>query len=169
MSSLRDQMLKAGLVSKKDAKRVAHSQRVETKETGREEMERRAAEERAAIARQAEEQRERDRQTAAKLKAEQDAREQTIQAEVRVTAHIEGAMREGRLEHWEGNRAYYFVARDREIEFLSVSDDSARRLAEGKAAIVRTMDPKAPYTLLHAGGAQQLKEVAPERVVVWHT
>jgi uncharacterized protein YaiL (DUF2058 family) len=32
MASLKDQMLKAGLVSKKDAKRAAHSQRVETKQ-----------------------------------------------------------------------------------------------------------------------------------------
>lgn len=168
MGSLRDEMLKAGLVSKKDAKRAAHTQRVETKETGREEIERRAAAERAAIAKQVEAQRELDRVAAAQAKAEQDAKEQAISAQARFTAQIESALREGRVEHWDGPRAYYFTVREREIEFLNVSDDASRRLSEGKAAIIRTPDPKAPYTLLHAGAAEKLAEVAPERIVCWH-
>jgi uncharacterized protein YaiL (DUF2058 family) len=161
-------MLKAGLVSKKDAKRAAHTQRVETKALGRDELERRAEQERAAAARQAEEQRERDRQAAAKVKAEQDAREQVLQAQARAAAAIDAVTREGRVEHWEGSRSYYFIARDSEIEFLNVSDDASRRLAEGKAAIVRTLDAKSPYALLHPAAAQRLKDVAPERIVVWH-
>jgi uncharacterized protein len=168
MGSLRDEMLKAGLVSKKDAKKAAHTQRVEIKETGREEIERRAAEERAAIAKQAEAQRELDRVAAAKVKAEQEAKEQAISAQARFTAQIESVLREGRVEHWEGQRAYYFVVRDREVEFLNVSDDASRRLSEGKAAIIHTSDSKAPYALLHAGAAEKLAEVAPERIVAWH-
>lgn len=168
MGSLRDEMLKAGLVSKKDAKRAAHTQRVETKETGREEIERRAAEERAAIAKQAEAQRERDREAAAKAKAEQDTREQALQGQARLAAQIDAAYREGRVEHWEGQRTYYFTIGEREIQFLTVSDDASRRLSEGKAAIVRGPDPKAPYTLLHAGAAEKLAEVAPDRIVTWH-
>jgi hypothetical protein len=169
MATLKDQMLKAGLVSKKDAKRAAHSQRVETKQAGREEIERRAAQERAALALQVERQREEDRRLAAQRKAEQDSREQALQAALRTAAQIDAALREGRIEHWEGNRSYYFIAQGQEIEFLGVSDDAARRLAEGKAAIVRTGDPRAPYTLLLAGAAQRLKELAPERVMVLHS
>ncbi|HEX7926894.1 MAG TPA: DUF2058 family protein [bacterium] len=168
MGSLRDEMLKAGLVSKKDAKRAAHTQRVETKETGREEAERRAAEERAAIAKQAEAQRIQDRETALKAHAEQSAKEQAAGAQARIAAQIESALREGKVEHWEGQRTYYFLAGERELLFLNVSDDASRRLSEGKAAIVRSADSKSPYTLLHAGAAEKLAEVAPERIVTWH-
>jgi uncharacterized protein YaiL (DUF2058 family) len=120
------------------------------------------------VAREAEAQRERDRKAAAQRNAEHAAREQAVQAQARAAGLVESALREGKVEHWEGNRAYYFVARGTEIEFLNVSDDAARRLSEGKAAIVRTGDPKAPYTLLHAGHAQKLAGAAPERVVAWH-
>ncbi len=168
MPTLKDQMLKAGLVSKKDAKRAAHSQRVETKQTGREEIERRAEAERAALALQVEQQREADRRLAAQRKTEQEAREQALQAELRAAAQIDAALRDGRIEHWEGNRSYYFIAQGQEIEFLGVSDDAARRLAEGKAAIVRTGDPRSPFTLLHAGAAQRLRELAPGRIAAWH-
>jgi hypothetical protein len=168
MGTLGDQMVKAGLVSKKDAKRAAHDRRVETKQVGRDELERRAAGERAAAARQAEEQRRRDQQAAAHHKAEEESRDQVRQAQARKAALIEAALREGKLENWEGGRAYYFVARGKEIEFLNVTEDAARRLAEGKAAIVHTGDPRSPYILLHAGAAQRLKDVAPERIVCWH-
>lgn len=168
MGTLGDQMVKAGLVSKKDAKRAAHDRRVETKQVGREVLEHRAAQERAALAHQAAQEQERDRQAAARRQAEQDARGQARQAQARKAAQIEAALREGKLENWEGTRTYFFVARGKEIEFLNVTEDAARRLSEGKAAIVLTGDPRAPYTLLHAGAAQRLKDAAPERIVCWH-
>jgi uncharacterized protein YaiL (DUF2058 family) len=168
MNTLKEQLLKAGLVSKKDAKRAGHERRVEAAQVGREEMERRAQAEREAAARQGEENRRRDQQEAAARLAAQQEREQSLHAAERAAARIEAAFRDGRVEHWEGSRAYYFVAEGTRIEFLGVSDDTARRLAEGKLAIVRTGDSRAPYTVLLAGPALRLREAAPDRVVVCH-
>ena len=53
MASLKDQMLKAGLISKEEAKRAGHQRRVETKQVVRAERERRAQAEREAPARKA--------------------------------------------------------------------------------------------------------------------
>src|SRR5262249_61965249 len=96
------------------------------------------------------------------------ARGHAASAQARNAAQLESALREGRVEHWEGQRTYYFMAREGVLEFLNVSDDASRRLSEGKAAIVRNADPRAPYALLHAGAAEKLAEVAPERIVTWH-
>jgi hypothetical protein len=165
--NLKDQMLKAGLVSKQDAKRAAHEQRVQGKHEGAEERERREQARREEREREARERREADQRLAEQRKAGQQEREQALAAQARRAAQLEAALREGRMSDWEGNRAFHFADGAR-VEQLSVNDEAARRLEDGRAAIVRSGDPLRPYTLLAAGAARKLAEVAPERVVVLH-
>jgi hypothetical protein len=169
--SLKDELVKAGLVSAKQARQVAHRERVARQQPGAQPGAARAQQEAEARAEQARQEREaqraRDQQLARDQQARQAEHEREIQERARSQAQIDAALRDGRLERWQGGRAYYFTDGTR-IEFVSVSDDAARRLQEGTAAIVRSGDPGAPYTLLNAAQALRLRELAPERVVTLH-
>jgi|SRR5579863_4241040 len=167
MSNLKDQLVKAGLVSQKQARQAGHKERVDRKQDGGTEAERAAQARTEEARRQMEAQRERDREQARQQQAEQAAREQELQAQARRQSGIDAAFREGRIESWGGARTYSFTDGTR-IESLGLSDTAARLLADGKAAIVRTQDPTAPYTLLAAGSAQRLRDADPARIVVLH-
>ncbi len=163
--SLKDQLVKAGLVSAKQARQAEHRERVEHKQS--DQAPRAAPAGAEEVRREQEAQRERDRLLNRERLAQQAEQERRAQERDRRHAWIEAAFREGRIEHWSGVRGYCFTDGTR-IESLAVSDDAARRLQEGRAAIVRTEDPRAPYTLLHAAQALRLMEVAPERIVTLH-
>ncbi len=169
--SLKDELVKAGLVSAKQARQVAHRERVERKQSGQQPGAAPAQDEAAAraeeVRREREAQRARDQQLAREQQARQAEREREIQERERRTAQLEAALRDGRIENWQGARTYYFTDGAR-IESLSVSDDMARRLQEGTAAIVRSDAPAAPYAPLNAAQALRLRELAPERVVTLH-
>lgn len=165
--SLKDELVKAGLVSAKQARQVAHKERVERKQSGGERAQQEAEARAQEARREREAQRARDQQLAREQQARQAEHEREIQERERSQAQLDAALRDGRLEHWQGGRTYYFTDGAR-IESLSVSDDAARRLQEGTAAIVRSGDPGAPYTLLNAAQALRLRELAPERVVTLH-
>ena len=165
--SLKDQMVKAGLVSAKQARQVAHRERVERKQSGESAAQLEAEARAEEVRREQEAQRVRDRQLAREQQAQQVERERQIQERERRQAQLDAALRDGRIEHWQGMRTYYFTDGIR-IESLSVSDDAARRLQVGTAAIVRTDAPGAPYTLLNVAQAARLQELAPERVVMLH-
>jgi uncharacterized protein YaiL (DUF2058 family) len=165
--SLKDQMVKAGLVSAKQARQAAHAERVERKTSGGEESER-AARARAEEARREQEAaRQRDRALSLDRQGKQAEQEHAAQERDRHQAAVAAALRDGKVEHWSGNRAYYFSDGTR-IERLDVSDDTQRRLQEGRVAIVRTGEPQTPYTLLHAAQALRLGEVEPNRIVTLH-
>jgi len=165
--SLKDQLVKAGLVSAKQARQVAHRERVERKQSGETSAQLEAEALAEEVRREREAQRVTDQQLAREQQVQHVERERQVQERERRQARIESALRDGRIEHWQGARAYYFTDGTR-IESLSVSDDVARRLQEGTAAIVRSETPGAPYTLLHAAHAARLQELAPERVVTLH-
>ena len=165
--SLKDQMVKAGLVSGKQARQVAHSARVERSAHGTDEAQRAAQARAEEVRREQEAQRGRDRALNRERQENQAEQEHLAQERDRRQALVAGALRDGRIENWGGIRTYCFTDGAR-IESLGVSDDAARLLQEGRAAIVRTDDPRAPYTLLNAAQALRLKAVVPERIVTLH-
>jgi len=164
---LKDQLVKAGLVSAKQARQTAHQERVERKQDRGADAKREAQARAEEVLRQKEEQRVRDQALNRERLAQQAEGEREAQAGQRRQAQIESALRDGRIESWSGLRSYYFQDGTR-LELLQVSDEVARMLQDGKAAIVRTFDPRAPYTVLQAGPAQRLREAAPERIVTLH-
>ncbi|MEE8435309.1 MAG: DUF2058 family protein [bacterium] len=165
--SLKEQMLKAGLITEQQAKRATHSQKVDSKKTGRKERERQSEQTRREqeAARQAE--RERDKAREAGRGAERGREESERQSGHRHRSAVSAPYREGLIEKWEGPRRYYYL-RDGRVDYLLVSDDIARRLENGQAAIVVGEKNPGRPCLLNAGAAKKLSEAAPERIITFH-
>jgi uncharacterized protein YaiL (DUF2058 family) len=166
MADLREQMLKAGLITEDQARKGTHEKRQRDKKLGRE-GKAKEAEVRKEEVRQSDTERARQDQALAQQENEQRAnRAQAAQERQRKQALVERALKEGALPRWEGQRTYYF--RDgKEILFLQVNDETARLLESGKAAIVRG-NGRSRYTVIQSGAALQLLEGAAERVVTFH-
>jgi uncharacterized protein YaiL (DUF2058 family) len=164
---LKDQLVKAGLVSAKQARQTAHRERVERKQDAGADAQREVQARAEEAQRQKEAQRLRDQSLNRERLAQQAEHERHAQAEQHRHAQIEGALREGRVDSWSGARNYFFQVGPR-LEVLQVSDEVARLLQDGKLAIIRTLDPRAPYTVLRAGPAQRLRDAAPGRIVTLH-
>lgn len=128
MGSLQDQLLKAGVVNKKQAKQAAHSKRVEKKKGNKGQGGPLDAEAKARLKKQREEQaaadrqRNIERQQQEKLKADQAAAKQLIAASQQP------------LE--EGDEPYSYVDCGK-IKRFYTSNDVADRLEAGKIALAR--------------------------------
>lgn len=166
MADLKDQLLKAGLITEEQARQTAHKRRQENKQTGREARERKKAEARREAESQREAKRQADRERGREREAARAGRERKQQEGQRRDSAVTRAMDEGRVPNWEGGRQYYFRDGD-EVHFLQVSDQAARMLEAGKAAIVRG-GGRGRYTLLVSGSAKALLDSDPGRVVTFH-
>jgi len=167
MADLKDQLLKAGLITEKQARQVTHQKKVRNKQTDPEQRRRQAEQAAAETRRQAEAARAADRERSAARQAGQAVRERQSAERQRRAAALAAAYREGALPHWEGQRTYYFTD-GRRVEMLGVSDEAARRLADGAAAICRPEHGGPGYVLLTGAAARRLAELDPERVVCHH-
>ncbi len=167
MGDLREQMLKAGLISKKQARKAAHSERVADKQADPEARQQQARDARDEVRREQQAQQQRDRQLATARKADEHRRQEEQQQRQRREAAWRKALQEGVLPNWAGKRTYYFQD-GTSVDALSVSDEAARRLELGEAAIVRDPDPRSRFQLITSGAAARLAEVAPEAIVRWH-
>jgi uncharacterized protein YaiL (DUF2058 family) len=159
MGDLRDQLKKAKLLSKKDAKRLAHEERVHRKAVGREGLEQenaareqeltrlRAAEREAARARQAALDRERSES------AERAACEDILANRVRPAGQ-------------RGQVIWHFELADGQLPCLRLSDSEQRQLEGAQLSVVRTGPPGThAYGLLAAELAARVAKVLPDRVV----
>ena len=166
MADLRDQMLKAGLISEDQAKRGAHEKRQRNKQLGRDGREQEEKARREEVRRADQQKAQQDKQRASEHVDKQKEKEHAVQEKQRKQALIERALAEGALPRWEGQRTYYF--RDgKEVLYLLVIDEAARLLESGKAAIVRGPG-RTRYTVIQSGAALELVQGAPERVVTFH-
>lgn len=143
MQNLRDKLLKAGLVNKKQKRRAEHSQR-QRKRKGKADPEG-TAEARRQAAYEAKLQADRQRSQAleAERKAVRDAKERDLRVRYLTDHH--------RVRWNRGDRRWYFVARDGTMLYFPLDADAARRLAYGTAAIVEVPgadDPDAGHTLV---------------------
>ncbi len=157
--SLRDQLLKAGIASKKEARRA--------------DREKKEARKKAQATRR--KKREVQAEEAARLEAEREAaRAEALAERRRVEAEREAAERENRIRQLvRGNRLgargpviFHFVGRDgRRVHRLSVNDRIAWQLRCGEVAIAADPDTEDDYVVIPARAAEKLEAVAPELVV----
>lgn len=160
MSNLRDQLHKANLLSKKDAKRLAHEERLHRAEAGRQglEQEERARKEELERLQAAdrEQRREQQAQTDAERRAaeERAACEQILGQDVTRPGH-------GRLR-------FYFEVDDGHLPWLEFGDVEFRRMLSGEFAVVRLSGEQAhDYGLLSVASAKRVARHFPERVAWW--
>ncbi len=162
MSDLRDQLLKAGLVSGKQVRQAKHQDRVHRKEVGREGIEaERAATDREFVAQQ-EQRRLRDR-------AREEARRRELAATERLLA-LQSRIRTGWIrEATAGSRRFFFVVADGRITYLDLSDDAARRLQSGRAAVVDAAGiVRGEHCVVDGATALSLSRDHPELIRFWN-
>lgn len=124
LTGLAAALVQAGHLDDKKARKLAREQKREDKSLGAEEVAaRKAAELQAAAERKA---------------AEQEAREAAEvgakRAEVRALVRTEAA------SGWQGRRRWFYVRRDQRLSYFELSDEMARLMRGGQAAIVEGFD-----------------------------
>ncbi len=159
--NLRDQLKKARLLSDKDAKRLAHDQRVERKTKGREQLE--------------QEQQQRGRQLQqAQQENRRNAAEQQQQLEARRREQAEAAAVSGILAQQArkpaGNVRFYFEAPDGSLPWIEIGQREVQELGARQLCIVRaSLAPSAvrshEYRLLSVELTRRVTAVSREAVV----
>ncbi len=163
MQSLRDQLLKAGIVNRKQKEVGDREARTEARRAGAKALEADARDRQAAFEAREAERRQRDRQREREAAARQDARDRGRQC--RAIAES-GAVREGR----GGPRRFHFVARSGRIPYLRVSEEMARDLEQGRYAIAETSEgPVERFDIVARVTAERLVGIDAETVRFWNT
>lgn len=160
MGDLRNQLKKANLISKKDAKRLAHEERVARKKAGGAAgVEAQQAEHAAELRAKKDQQREADRK---REEAERDARAAAAER----AACEEILLREVQKPGRRGSVRWYFQLEDGRLPCLELSPAERLLISDGLASVVRPAGGEAhDYGLLRTELAQRVAAVFPERVV----
>jgi predicted phage gp36 major capsid-like protein len=155
MGNLRDQLEKAKILSGKESKRLAHEERVERKEKGRETLEQEQARRQQELTAQQAQERERIRREQERLDAERKAHEEAAAAR----ALLADARKPGGTVKW------YFQAKDGSLPWLECSPREAQELRAGMVCVVRT-GPAGTHTyrLLPTEQARRVAKVLPDAV-----
>ena len=154
MPSLRDQLLKAGVATKKQKQQVEQEKRRERKRHKKGHVEDAAlARQQQAHAARMEAQRNADRQRAAAQRAALEAKEQRLRIQ-----HI--------IDYWQspedaqGTERWYFQTRQNTITYIYVSQPVAARLEAGDLAIVeRPETEESPFVLVPREAASYIASV----------
>ncbi len=172
MKDLKQQLIEAGLVSKEDARKASHDKRVRHKQQpppAKRDKQARPAQPRQALTPEQAAQRERDRALEAQRQRERAEQETHTGAKQKRQATLAKALEDGVLAQWEGRRPYHFqVGSSPRIDILQVTEEAARRLESGKAAIMAGKPGGPPFTVITAGAAARVVEVAADAIVCWH-
>ena len=160
MQNLRDKLLKAGLVTEKQANEAERTQKAPKKHREREEK--LSAEEeqrRAAFAAREAELAEERRKEAAKVAEARMQSERARRLRQLVEAH--------RLREAPGEVPFHFVRRSGKIGRLALSPETAKMLENGAAAVVE--DPGSPeHAVVPAEAARRVYEVDPQAIRFWY-
>lgn len=162
MSDLREQLLKAGLVTSRQVRQAKHDDRVHRKEVGQPGLEaERAAQERAeAERREAKRRADREREETQRRRAAEQQVAERLQARIRA-----GWIREATA----GAKRFFFVTGGGRITYLDLSDGAARRLLAGTAAIVETRGAvRGEFCVVDASAAQSLAREHPDVLHFWN-
>ena len=135
MGSLKDELLKAKVVSKKEVKKSDHEERIKKEEVGKDEVRQEKEKFRQEVAKEKEERKKEDRKREESLRREKEKREKLIQLEQRIR---ENAVREA----FTNSKRFHFVAANGGLPYLEVSDDMARSLERGRLAIIEIPQEK---------------------------
>ena len=155
--SLRDQFKKANLISDKDARRLAHDERVARSDKGQQALDQEAAARQRELERLQARERERTRVEQERIEAERKRREE-VEA---VRALLHDAKKPG-----PGAVKFYFEASDGTLPWLELSPREAQEVRAGALCVVRH-GPAATHTyrLLPLEATKRLARVLPEAVV----
>ena len=151
MQNLRDQLLKAGIASKKQKQQVEQDKRRERKRQKKGQAEAEAmVQQRQAHEARREAQRNADRARAATQRADLEAKEQRLRLQ-------------NIINYWQlpddanAMRRWYFTTRRHTIRYIYVSEPTAERLRLGDVAIVECSDAdEERYVLLEHEGAEHI-------------
>ncbi|MBU3058098.1 DUF2058 domain-containing protein [Pseudomonas indica] len=154
--SLRDQLLKAGLVSEKQAKQAGKQKQKQERLEKKGQVEKDDSQRQAALAAQAEKiERDRELNRQQQEKAEQKAR----------TAQIKQLIERSRLPKLTTDDYYNFVD-DKKVKRISVNDLMRDKLSRGSLAIVRH---GGAYEIIPRDAAVKIQERDPRRIVLLNT
>jgi len=160
MSNLRDQLQKANLLSKKDAKRLAHEERVQRSEAGREGLE----------AAQRARQQELERKLAAE-RAQQRSQQAQVEAERRAAeerAACEQILAQDVIRPGQGRVRFVFQLPDGQLPWLELTELEYKRMLSSEFAIVRLGGPHThDYGLLALPSARRVARYFPEKIAWW--
>lgn len=157
--SLRDQLLKAGLANKKDARRVDLEKKQKQKaEQGQREKARVLAEKQAREAAEQAEQAERERLLTRKQREQERSEvERALQIRQIITANRMGA---------RGTTRFYFKDLDgKRVHRLMLPEAIAFKLRCGMLAIAALPGPEPTYHIVNKRAADRLADLAPELLV----
>ena len=151
--SLRDQLLKAGLVNEKQAKQAAKQKQKQERLEKKGQVEKDDSQRQAALQAYAEKQaRDQELNRQQQQKAEQKAR----------TAQIKQLIETSRLPKLKTEDYYNFVD-GKKVKRLAVNDALRDKLSRGSLAIVRY---EGSYELIPRDAALKIKERDPQRIIL---
>lgn len=159
MQNLRDQLLKTGIINKKQKRQAEQSKRRERKQHQKGQFDEIAkAQQQQAYATKLAAERAANQERAAAQHAEQEAQEHRLQIR-----HL--------IDYWQtpedstGERRWYFITPHNTITYLCVSDPLAAQLTAGDLAIVARPDtPGRPYALVDREAAALIARIDPQYV-----
>jgi uncharacterized protein YaiL (DUF2058 family) len=159
MPSMRDQLLKAGVITREQKHQVEQEKRRKRKQHKKGHLDDAILEQqRQAYEAKLEAQRAADRQRAAVQRAQQEAKERRLQIR-----HI--------IDYWRvpeeptGHRRWYFTTRHNTVKYFYVSESLAAQLDNGALAIVEHPDEvEAPYALVDREAAALIGRIDPQYV-----
>lgn len=168
MADMREAMLKAGLISRKEARRSKHKERVHRKEVGHDGVEKERKERDAEFRAQQEEKRRRDRELEAE-RQERQQEERTQALEAAGDQDLVEVLRNGVIQRAAGGgRRFFFEVDGGRITFLDLTDLGSQSLLDGSAAIVDSLGVrKEPYCVVDHRAAAVIKDRKPEIVRYW--
>ena len=126
--NMRDQLKKAKLLSDKKAKQLAHQQRVERKEKGRDQLEGEAQQRKSEVEQMRAQDRDKTRRDQAELEKQRKLREEQNAIDVLLAA----AKKPG-----PGTMKFYFEVSDGTLPWLDLSPREAQEIQAGQLCVVR--------------------------------
>ena len=156
MQSLRDQLSKAGVITKEQKRQIEQQKRRERKQDKPGRMEEKLQEQqRQAHEARLQTQRLADQQRATEQRTQRAVREKRLQIR-----HI--------IEYWtvptelSGTQRWYFTTRQNTVKYLYVSESIAAQLSRGLLAIAEHPDAlDAPHVLVDREAAELIRHVDP--------
>lgn len=155
--NMRDQLKKAKLLSDKKAKQLAHEQRVERKEKGREQLEQEAMDRKLEVEQMRTQERENTRRDQAALERQRKQREEQKAIDEVLASAKKPA---------PGQVKFYFEAKDGSLPWLELSPREAQEVTAGQLCVVRGGPVGTHvYRLLQVDLARRVANVRPEALV----
>lgn len=162
MQDLRNKLLKAGLVDKKQARKSKTDQRRARKKKG------------ARVVKQEQQQRQeqyqqKKEQQAVEARARQQELNQARAAE-ELEHQVNDLIQANTVQRWGGKgRPFYFIGQRRRVLRITPSFEVADQLVRGQLAIVTQAEQDGrDFCIIAASAAQRVEQLAPGRLLFWN-